>query len=1048
MDLIELVSRLEKEPFSLFLGAGSSLDAGGPTGRILFESVKNKFLSEFKGNSFFDLLEAVIGEDNERRAGVEQFIRDNLVQIGITDEHRYLFSLPWKGVVTTNYDHIPEGVGMTLDGSRVIKVLATRNPDFNMQRFDLLYCIKLFGDMQIKYPAEGAMVLTNADRRQAYFQKTLFNQFFDLASTSNIIYLGYSFLDSVVFDVLTDMSRELSRKTWPGFAVLPSAPSEQVKKRLEKFGINWISGDFASFVKQCKIVNDIPKSIFINFSPILVHTRSISLTRSIESNIYGKLHVLRQSDFGKSIKAIEFICSNDWNFEPYVLGYDYKRSFRFTLITGGDIPMMMTSEDFARERAKEDSADNKIFCLTGPAASGKTVVSRRMAYEWYVKQGNPVIFFEPPITIDKRMILDLMDEIVNGYNEFFDDNNYREQKSIRFLLIFEKCKPYLNEITELHNYLKSLGRFADVLLVERRTALLDHGRLPADIDVLFELQDSISQTELLQFREHFKRFELYADEQVLTRNLRSSDVNSSFFALLYTSIMGIQVPLKNSIENEYHCLPTQLQKIYAVASVFKIYDQNAYLPLVAKILDIEPMEIVRDIQRIGIPFLTYDAEKDAISTNQRIIAEILVNIAYKTNDELVSILKDIIESINIAEENQLKLLHELLPRRIIFDNALDRKLSFSEKESLFKLAISIVPTQVLIHHLSILYMHNNRLDDARKAIKNAYSSVEVRMSEPRFSLTDTEGRIELMAAKKILSDDPDKALQHLRLAEGFFLLAKVDQFKTPHPYAGLAETYLEMAKLLSSVEDKSFYLVKAISNCALYSAAGITEFDKIEMLKPLIYSELYDIGFDVTMAYEIWKKYHTADGYAFLGDRLMSQREHAKALDIINDGIRNEPGSTWLNILRVACYKNLWPGDFKKLGESLEEWQSKTTEENPLLTYELAKIRYMSFQEKDSLILFSKLRESTFGAPKRLLIEQFKDTWMEKGKPKEFRGRLIRVPRRTQLGFVECISEPSIRQPIPTTDKAIKFEKPKRGEEVYFSITFNFLGPRASYIRR
>ena len=79
--------------------------------------------------------------------------------------------------------------------------------------------------------------------------------------------------------------------------------------------------------------------------------------------------------------------------------------------------------------------------------------------------------------------------------------------------------------------------------------------------------------------------------------------------------------------------------------------------------------------------------------------EIIADQAFRTNAELVDVLLKIIDSVDYGEENQLRLFHDLIPRRIFADYSWLRKLNFAEKEELFKRAISCVPSAVLLHHL-------------------------------------------------------------------------------------------------------------------------------------------------------------------------------------------------------------------------------------------------------------------------------------------------------------------------------------------------------------
>ena len=191
----------------------------------------------------------------------------------------------------------------------------------------------------------------------------------------------------------------------------------------------------------------------------------------------------------------------------------------------------------------------------------------------------------------------------------------------------------------------------------------------------------------------------------------------------------------------------------------------------------------------------------------------------------------------------------------------------------------------------------------------------------------------------------------------------------------MAEVYLEMAKVAQSKEDQQFTLIKAISACSSYSHAKTREFDKFDHLEPAIMTELKKIGFDRQMARTIAAKDRNGDGFAFLAEELVKNNRLKDALELVNEGITYQPGSTWLNLLKVDYHKKLWPADSERIEQILGTCRrnAEDPESIPLLS-ELGKHKYMSFLEHEATLLFGRLGERTYGVPKRLLIEQFKDT--------------------------------------------------------------------------
>ncbi len=162
MNLDQLVAIMRTSQISLFYGAGVSVDCGGPTWLELTTAVKAKF-PEYTSEDFFQLMQSIIGYNDENRREVEAIVSNRLCSISPKDRHRYLFSLPWKAVITTNYDRLPDIIGVSKDGNRQIMPITNPQKDINQEKDEHLYCFKLLGDCQYTFPNEGWMVLSMSD---------------------------------------------------------------------------------------------------------------------------------------------------------------------------------------------------------------------------------------------------------------------------------------------------------------------------------------------------------------------------------------------------------------------------------------------------------------------------------------------------------------------------------------------------------------------------------------------------------------------------------------------------------------------------------------------------------------------------------------------------------------------------------------------------------------------------------------------------------------------------------------------------------------------
>jgi len=293
LNLEDVVNIIKESPSSLFYGAGVSVCAGGPSWRDLLLDLKNHFPEGIE-NDPFKYLDEIISFDDSNRKEVEDFLKSRLASISPNSDHKYLFSIPWRAVITTNYDHLPEAVGVTLDEKRQIIGISDPIELIDHRKTENLYCFKLLGDVRYSYNQGGWMVLSESDLFSSGERRTsFFNQFRNLAASGHVIYIGYSFNDNLIFKLLYQMKTVLGRFPWKGFAISPNKPDANTIKKLGAIGIDWVQGDLHEFILTCKkVFGEIPKSSPLEPACLTIHQRMIELDHSTLSNIHNKYSIL------------------------------------------------------------------------------------------------------------------------------------------------------------------------------------------------------------------------------------------------------------------------------------------------------------------------------------------------------------------------------------------------------------------------------------------------------------------------------------------------------------------------------------------------------------------------------------------------------------------------------------------------------------------------------------------------------------------------------------------------------------------------------------
>jgi hypothetical protein len=1060
---------IQNSDCSLFLGAGSSINAGGPTSKELLVEVRKKYPQIGDEKDFFRAFDKIIIND-DKRAEVEAFLKSVFISLSPKSENRYLVSIPWRTILTTNYDMILDFICNTLDGKRSLQTQTSSEPRVEIRRDDYLYCFKLFGDVSIPYSRDGHMVLTNSDRRRAYSRQAIYLKLFtDLARTGNIVYIGYSFEDELVLDILHDLVYE--SRTFPhrGFAVTPHPPSEEVAKKLSKNNIEWVQGTLEDFVNEAKkVFGEIPKSCSVSMQPIKVHGNLIEIDPATRWNIRGKFKVVNQgyfySDFNNPYAFFE---GKDQSFIPFVKSWVFPRKWK--IIQNAKAPNLPIEsiQQLVLTRTKLGSpTDNSIYALTGAAGSGKSIVGRQIAYEWYLS-GNPVIVLDPTnMFIDTPAIQSLLDELWTKYRKQLAENQL--PKTTRYLIVCDNCSMMLPEIAQLSDRLTSEGKPFDILLIDRSSELNETVLTQLGAAITFSLDDSVTADERAAFLEYFKTLNILPDVSALKANLDNPFINDSFFALTFTSIRESQRTLKEIIEDEYESKSVKFRKLYALTSLIQSFGLNAISTSIAKSSDLQIFDILTNIKTGSLKdVITFNEEEQSFETMHRIVAEIVRNHVFSNNNELKTGISQIIGMTTNGNIAEMILVHKLLMEC----PEIQRTLPIEILEVLYQQATQKMSTRPLYIQLANIQLKTHEYGECRQSIDNAAKTNHPIFNEPKLHVFDVEGRLNLALARQIIETTLDnqtpniqeKIWEHLEKALISFGQAKLNPLLTPHPFLGLAQCYELMVEIETDRDIKFQYCIAALGiiNQLESDAPASFEPTKYLSIEQRVISKLANEGFNEIDATILFEKSHNADGYAYLADKESKLGHNISALPFINKGLELDPSSLWLTKSKINVLKNLYPFDYDKIYAVLTEFRNRVPNYFDLdLTFELAKAQFARGEWDTASKTFYELGYKSRGSRSRYSSTNL-ERWMEKDgiTPKLLTGKITKMPTVIEKGEIMCI-DPLIPYPISLRYKDLGFMTENTGNnsaelnnsadlgKITFEIMFTMRGPEASSIKQ
>jgi pimeloyl-ACP methyl ester carboxylesterase len=217
-----LVERLRKGECMLFVGSGLSAAAGLPTWSKLLEEITawaqrdrpglinageiTDLLATGKLMEVAEYLRDNLGLEGLQRALVEQL---DVKNCPLPEAHRLLTQLPFRAIITTNFDHLIE---RAYDGKIPVATQcdAERLADY-IGRSDCLFLLKAHGDVD----RAETIVLTETDYgRMIYANEAFKRSFITLLMTNAVLFAGYS-INDLDFRLLLGHQAELFQSEGP-----------------------------------------------------------------------------------------------------------------------------------------------------------------------------------------------------------------------------------------------------------------------------------------------------------------------------------------------------------------------------------------------------------------------------------------------------------------------------------------------------------------------------------------------------------------------------------------------------------------------------------------------------------------------------------------------------------------------------------------------------------------------------------------------------------------------------------------------------------------
>lgn len=1070
--LAEILNKLKEGKVVLFLGAGCSFNAGGPSGEQLDSMIKQQF-SKIQQNleNLLDICQDVIETPPYDQQQLEDFVASKLDMLKPSQSHLDLPKYDWTALFTTNYDNLIE-LAYQLAPSRLKPCYVIKNTDFSVSLADRsrIYLFKIMGCASNKGQKDGYPILTRADYNSVIKRRSKYlSILFDLLKNGTIVFVGYSGKDRLVFEVFDELAKEVNLDRIPySYILIPRELSEKERflyTRRKMIHVPCSFDDLMNYLGQ--------NSATMSAAPVIVPQLRLSLAnriiefRDVNPKTFQEYFTLLNEDLisQDTGEMEEFFEGSNESFGAFSKDWDFKRKI-YCGDEYGEPQAIAVKNRVLNELSKTNPDDNKVIVIKGPSGVGKTVMLKRLGYDIY-KDGKA-----PVILIDRnRFAFDfkLLDSILSRISKQFGDST-KSSGLLKSLILIDDAPSQVFDPIKLKNYLASRSRPVLIVITGRENEFLpgyDNILSRVEDTDVFRIDENLEPVEKEKIEEHLRGLGYLTITQSWDRIL-NKDTEYSFFATMYTLVHPSRKPFNEIIRDQYLKLKGLSKEIFEHVCCFHQFNLPINEELLVRSLGCSYEKffdvIAKDLK--GLVYSSEDASGTRLyTTHHRIIARKTVEFFFGDAQIQKDMFSRILSDVHFSNVKERELVSRLLIS-FIGPHGVTTNLTVPQKRDLFDVICDQSnPPREIVHHYALLELENS--DNSARALAKAEDLLKQALKLPRRYEESFRGESDqniltsmgtLYSKKGLIAlqqKDMTRADENFALARNCFINSRIGGFPNAYAYHAHAFMYYRRGQYADNMKDKMDSFSEALKILEL-GRDNLNEEDlqPIIELQTLIYNALgrsADVWDSIrTLAekyknpkgYYLYANWLRHEAYQADGKKRLDRLEHA--YEVVKEGLSHLPGEEPLLMLQAKLLKPLV--ESKRSYDSLIQWyrcvQKNATTPSVWLLYELAIHAFELGYYDDSKKYFLQLDELSSGHRLKFKLRRFiRD---ENGNRKKFEGKVsaINDPRDGEI-VVESL--PNLKYPIRFRPYTCYFT-PVPGDFVRFSIGFDYVSPKAANI--
>jgi tetratricopeptide (TPR) repeat protein len=1072
--LDEILQKVQQGDVVSFLGAGASHAAGGPTGKKLTEMLKERFPKIDQSlNNFIDVCQDVIDTPPYNRNELEDFIRSKLEPLQPTDAHKAMTKFNWAAIFTTNFDDLIElAYRITPECSRHNHPIYSDRFQPNPADRSKIYIFKLMGSMTAIEAETGSMVLSRADYNRALIRRRrYFELLMDFVKTGTMVFIGYSFGDRLVLDVMDEIIEIYGKDRLPwSYALFKQLElDEKTRYMFSSRKIIPVECDLGSFVKYLNENYTVSKRVS-KHRHFKLGGFSLELNEDEVRQLAEYFEILNEEKINQDPENRDnFFKGINKSWGAFREGWDFKRDLyvfpKFERTLDGETVIGCLKDKVFDELKKYDVNDNKVILIKGMAGIGKTMLLRRLAYDVYASGEAPVIFIRPArIAFDYKSLAGFIETLIHQRNQKVPEGKY--VPPLKSLIIIDDAASMIRHVNRLKDFLTSRGRPALIVAAERTGEWdLKWRDFPFRIqkENIYELDEKLSEREKSRIVDHLCELKYISTKGTYWDDLIDKTFESSFFATVYALVHPSKKPLNEIIQDQYQNLTVFTQKAVRYICLFHQFDLPINYELLVGALKCSYPDFHSDVlekDAAKVIFEEQDEEGNLLyRTHHRIIAEKTVQFFFGDPEMQKDYFQEIFKEATLTNRKEREICEKLFVE-YIGPGAKKRIFAYDQQRQLFRTICEKNPIRSLVHHWGILETDDQNYAEAKQLLESALNlprgDIDSYRGESDQNILTSLGNLYSHWGMEFLEEGNEaKAEEYFKEAEDSFRKSRHGEFSNAHAYHAHARMCYLRGDRAEDEPEKLDYYAKALEILTV-AKDNLNEDDlrPINELGMMIWVHIGD-EHKIAQYQEILRdKFKTARGYCLYAE-LLWQRAHLKegyerrnlsqlALQQVEEGLVYFPNDEYVLRLRAKLLKELEPANLDAYFKALQQWNAASLLPNAWLLYELGRTAFCMGYYDISKEFFKDL-ETGIGVGHRL--RNFpRNPIREKGRKVEFEGRVANIFSLYD-GEINCDTLRSLRYPIPFRPAACRFT-PSRGDLVKFYIAFSYRGPWADKVRK